>query len=367
MGLESANYVSDLNISNPTGSDLQAEGDNHIRLLKSVLKATFPDASSPIYTNKVAAVLAGNLTVGVSHASAFIPVNASAAARTVTLPTDRVNGFEVVIAKIDSSVNAVTIAGTINGVTNLLLRHQWSVARLRWDDTEDEWYAEVVQKPFDTFASLSSNTTLSILHHRALVEGNAASAGFTVTMPSTSGLPAGYKVKVWKSDSTSNIVAVTNGSTTVNLYIQGEWTEFTWDGSAWRIFSDLWSSNADVWAGNVDRGLRASDLTDASALVTLTFASPSASWSWTGGFTRELSMSADTALANPTGGIPGTYRAVLVKGTSATERLLTFGDQFGGALPTVDDVTDTKWYLITIACITASHFAVVGIADASPP
>lgn len=43
MGLESGTYVNDLNVSNPDGAvDAKSAGDNHLRLIKSVLKATFP-------------------------------------------------------------------------------------------------------------------------------------------------------------------------------------------------------------------------------------------------------------------------------------------------------------------------------------
>jgi len=42
MGLESASYLNDLTTTNPTTTDPRSEGDNHIRMLKTVLKATFP-------------------------------------------------------------------------------------------------------------------------------------------------------------------------------------------------------------------------------------------------------------------------------------------------------------------------------------
>ena len=42
MGLESpVNYVNDLNVANPLSSDEKQEGDNHIRNIKTALKATF--------------------------------------------------------------------------------------------------------------------------------------------------------------------------------------------------------------------------------------------------------------------------------------------------------------------------------------
>ena len=48
MALESATYVDGLVITNPTGSDSISQGDDHIRLIKKVLKNTFPDAASAV-------------------------------------------------------------------------------------------------------------------------------------------------------------------------------------------------------------------------------------------------------------------------------------------------------------------------------
>lgn len=43
MPIEAATYISTLNASNPPSTDLLAEGDDHLRLLKSVLLASFPN------------------------------------------------------------------------------------------------------------------------------------------------------------------------------------------------------------------------------------------------------------------------------------------------------------------------------------
>lgn len=44
MALESATYVSGLVETNPSGSDAISQGDDHLRLIKEVLKNTFPNA-----------------------------------------------------------------------------------------------------------------------------------------------------------------------------------------------------------------------------------------------------------------------------------------------------------------------------------
>lgn len=48
MAIESAAFISDLNTSNPPGSDPVGQADDHIRLLKSVLKSTFPNISGQV-------------------------------------------------------------------------------------------------------------------------------------------------------------------------------------------------------------------------------------------------------------------------------------------------------------------------------
>lgn len=45
MTVEVAPYINSLNSLWPDGSDAKSEGDNHIRLLKSSIKATFPNVS----------------------------------------------------------------------------------------------------------------------------------------------------------------------------------------------------------------------------------------------------------------------------------------------------------------------------------
>lgn len=48
MPLESAQYISDLNSANPVSTDSVAQADDHIRLIKSAIKATFPNITGPV-------------------------------------------------------------------------------------------------------------------------------------------------------------------------------------------------------------------------------------------------------------------------------------------------------------------------------
>ena len=48
MTVETAVVISDLNALNPGSTDPKAEGDDHLRLLKTTIKATFPNITGPV-------------------------------------------------------------------------------------------------------------------------------------------------------------------------------------------------------------------------------------------------------------------------------------------------------------------------------
>lgn len=48
MALESAVHIADLVVSNPLSTDTVSQADDHIRLIKSVLKTTFPNLNQPV-------------------------------------------------------------------------------------------------------------------------------------------------------------------------------------------------------------------------------------------------------------------------------------------------------------------------------
>ncbi|MEF3075172.1 hypothetical protein V2P20_09055 [Methylobacter sp. Wu1] len=48
MALETGTYISDLVPANPPGSDPKSQGDDHLRLIKSTIKATFPNITGAV-------------------------------------------------------------------------------------------------------------------------------------------------------------------------------------------------------------------------------------------------------------------------------------------------------------------------------
>lgn len=48
MPLETASFIHQLDPSNPAGSDQLSQGDDHLRLIKAAIKATFPNLTGPV-------------------------------------------------------------------------------------------------------------------------------------------------------------------------------------------------------------------------------------------------------------------------------------------------------------------------------
>lgn len=116
------------------------------------------------------------------------------------------------------------------------------------------------------------------------------------------------------------------------------------------------ATNAEIRAATTGaKAVMAEDLETASAFVALVDAAPVAV-DWDAAINFSLTVTAARAIGNPTNGQPGTWRTILVQGNDATDRTITFGNQFLGEVPVITDCDSTRWYLIMIFCVTASHF-----------
>jgi hypothetical protein len=121
----------------------------------------------------------------------------------------------------------------------------------------------------------------------------------------------------------------------------------------------LVANDAAVRAATANRVMTTGLIESASAAVALTDAATVAV-DWDAGINFTLTVTANRVIGNPTNGQPGTWRTILVQSNDATDRTITFGNQFLGELPTITDVDNTRWYLLTIYCVSASHFVVSG-------
>ena len=70
MGIESGNYITNLNSSYPLSSDNVSEGDDHLRLIKNVLKKTFPAGSNDTGPDQAVQVIVAKATAPTISGSA---------------------------------------------------------------------------------------------------------------------------------------------------------------------------------------------------------------------------------------------------------------------------------------------------------
>jgi hypothetical protein len=117
------------------------------------------------------------------------------------------------------------------------------------------------------------------------------------------------------------------------------------------------ASAADIWSGTASRTVSAESVENALAFVTLTDAATIAVDLETG-INFVVTLTANRVLGNPSNGVPGKTYTVLVKGNDGTNRTLTFGANYKGDIPVINNVTSTNWFLMTIFCIASDHYTV---------
>ena len=123
------------------------------------------------------------------------------------------------------------------------------------------------------------------------------------------------------------------------------------------------ASDADIQSAANGGVLHTGQLRTAAALETLTDAATIA-LNWESFINGTVTITTNRVLGNPTNEIPGTFRTVFVISDGGPDTL-TFGSEYGGEVPTLDDITTTKGYLLTIYCRAVGQFLVSAI-DGSP-
>ena len=81
----------------------------------------------------------GAVTLTTSN-SEYQAADATSGAFTITLPATATAGYIYTIKKVDASANAVTVAGTIDGVTNYVLSNQYDSVTVISTTTSGTWY-----------------------------------------------------------------------------------------------------------------------------------------------------------------------------------------------------------------------------------
>src|SRR5882672_240719 len=143
MGLEVSSYISGLTPSWPVSGDPKNQGDDHLRLLKSVLQSTFPNANAPTYFPSSGGGAAG-ATLTVANQNAVLFYDTTGGSFNVTLPTlaGTNAGWSCEIMKYSVDANAVTVlpaSGNIYSqfgpVATIRIGAVMSLAKFMWSGT----------------------------------------------------------------------------------------------------------------------------------------------------------------------------------------------------------------------------------------
>jgi hypothetical protein len=117
MGLETSTYVDGLNIANPAATDGLAQADDHIRLIKTVLKNTFPNLDGPV-TASVA-----NLNNTTAIPSTLTDLGISDGSNGMVLSTDGSGNFSFIALPAGTTdTNYYVNGGSFSGNTLTLTR-----------------------------------------------------------------------------------------------------------------------------------------------------------------------------------------------------------------------------------------------------
>ena len=147
MALESATYVDGLVITNPTGSDSISQGDDHIRLIKTVLKNSLPNvttATTPIVSVSHNIPVSSSYMRSATYATTAQTITHSKVSATSTLYITY-NGFVQFAFNFDagtatahirlSNSSGTLIAGTTDDIRCFLIDDVDHSGNPTWDTT----------------------------------------------------------------------------------------------------------------------------------------------------------------------------------------------------------------------------------------
>jgi microcystin-dependent protein len=140
MGLESSTYINGLTQAWPIAGDPKSQGDDHIRLVKTVLQNTFPNATGPFYLPKALTLAGGALyTLTAADQNATIYCDTGAGNVTLTFPVTFVAGWSCEVLKYSGDQNGVMCAATSGNifsqpgaVASVRVGATCSMARFTW-------------------------------------------------------------------------------------------------------------------------------------------------------------------------------------------------------------------------------------------
>ncbi len=255
MALETANYINDLTITNPTASDPKSQGDDHIRMLKAVLKECFAGFTGAVIitateTGTADAHVLNPATALIAYTTGLLllyrPVNAGTGALTVNVSALGAKNVKTLLGADPTTgdivanqplllcydgTNFVIIAGSeqLLRTGNQVITGNWSITG-NWTLTGDLSVSGSLTGPSmtakankagETYAGTHDFTAATLNTATPSTGSNAANKTYVDGVAMTAALPG-------QSALTVGMVPI-SGKTTVGV---AEWGNITVNGGA---------------------------------------------------------------------------------------------------------------------------------------
>jgi hypothetical protein len=231
MAIESATYINGLDTTKPGSSDPKSEGDDHLRLLKSTIKATFPNVTGAVtathtelsYVDGVTSAIQTQLDTKAPTASPTFTGTPSAPTAAATTNTTQLATTEMVQAAIMAS----------SGVTAELPGQSGNAGKfLTTNGTAASWAKTGVV----SYSGRTSNTALGVADLASLID--ITSGTFTQTFAAAATLGDGWWCYI-RNSGTGDVTLDPNASETIDgltsyVMYPGEVRLVQCDGSALR-------------------------------------------------------------------------------------------------------------------------------------
>lgn len=215
MALETGTYISDLNSSNPVATDGLAQADDHLRLVKSTIKATLPGLTGAVTSTHTEL----NTLDGYTGNTADLNILSGAAAAGVT--GTELGYLDGVTSALQTQINSKQ--ATVTGAATTIVSSNLTADRALLSDSSGK---AAVSSVTSTELGYLSNVTSSIqtqLNNKASTSGQATSTWQTGTGTTESVVsPAKLKAAVKSS---------LNSSGTAPIYGVRAWVNFAGNGS----------------------------------------------------------------------------------------------------------------------------------------
>lgn len=215
MALETGTYISDLVATNPTSGDPKSQGDDHLRLIKSTVKASFPNVSGAVTATHTQL----NRVAERGYISGLIQSTAGSSSTITVSAGEAADSTAADILTLSSSINKTTSAwalGSGNGgldtgaIAPSSSYFLWAIKRV------DTGVVDVLISLSASAPTMPTNYTLKRLIGFARTNGSSQWESFTAYEETGGGIYIGWSSPTIEM-STTGLGAVRSVTTPVGV------------------------------------------------------------------------------------------------------------------------------------------------------